>query len=153
MQLTLPLFSSDVTLISPNVGFYCSDGIVYYLINGLPVYSHKESDIQAFRFFTSNLVSKNLCKRTEIKRAFHITIDQVNRACKIFESEGESGFFKPENRHGHCHKLIGENLARAQGLLDAGQSNVAIGKACNVVESAVRYAIKKGYLKKNDKRH
>lgn len=148
MQLTLPLFSSDVTLISQNVGVYNQAGIVFFLINGLPVYSHKEGDLQAFRFFTSNLVSKGLCKKTEIMRAFHITIDQVNRACKIFETEGESGFFKAENRHGHCHKLIGENLVEAQRLLDMGQSNVSIGKACNVAESAVRYSIKQGYLKK-----
>jgi hypothetical protein len=148
MQLTLPLFSPDHTLISPNVAFNSQDGIVFYHVGGLPIYSHKESDLQAFRFFTSNLVHRSLCKKTEIAQAFHITIDQVNRACKIFETEGESGFFKSENRHGHCHKLVGENLVEAQRLLDEGQNNVAIGKACNVRESAIRYAIKKGYLKK-----
>jgi hypothetical protein len=148
MQLVLPLFSSDVTMISQSVGFNSQEGIVTYFINGVPMYSHTEGDLQAFRFFTSNLVAKNLCRKTEIMRAFHITIDQVNRALNIFKTEGDSGFFKPENRHGHCHKLIGENLATAQRLLDEGKSNVAVGKACNVAESAVRYSIKKGYLKK-----
>jgi hypothetical protein len=148
MQLVLPLFSSDVTMISQSVGFNSQEGIVTYFINGVPMYSHTEGDLQAFRFFTSNLVDKNLCRKTEIMRAFHITIDQVNRAFKIFKTEGESGFFKPENRHGHCHKLTGEKLALAQRLLDEGQSNVAVGKACNVAESAVRYSIKQGYLKK-----
>lgn len=153
MQLTLPLFSSDVTLVSPNVGVYSADGIVCFLLNGLPIYSHKEGDVQAFRFFTSNLIDKGLCTKTEIKKAFHITIDQVNRACKIFQTEGESGFFKPENRHGHCHKLVGENLVLAQRLIDEGLSNVQIGKACNVRESAIRYSIKQGYLKKKFLEH
>jgi hypothetical protein len=67
--------------------------------------------------------NKKLGKLYKTQIAFHITIDQVNRACKIFETEGESGFFKSENSHGHCHKLVGENLVEAQRLLDEGQKS------------------------------
>ena len=148
MQLSLPFFTADTTLITSILGVFVKNKIVYYLLNGLPIYSHKEGDQQAFRFFTANLVHIGLCRKTDIMRTFSITIDQVNRACKLLELEGESGFFKPENRHGHCHKLVGENHALAQKLLDEGKSNCEVGRQCHVRESAVRYSISKGYLKK-----
>lgn len=149
MQFRLPLFPSATKLINNSVGVFEKDGIVFYLLNGLPVYSHKQDDLQAFRFFTSNLINQGLCKKAEIRDAFHVTIDYVNRAYKLFEKEGESGFFKPENRHGYCYKLIGDNLLKAQQLLDEGENNCVIARSCQVGESAIRYALKKGYLKKN----
>jgi hypothetical protein len=149
MQLSLPLFTVETTLINNNLGFFNKDGIVYYLVNGLPIYSHIESDLQAFRFFISNLITRGLCKRMEVKRAFHISIDFVNRACRVYEAEGETGFFKPENRHGYCYKLIGENLVLAQKLLDEGLNNCEVGRQCKVTESSIRYAMKVGHLKKN----
>ena len=39
MQLLLPIFPNDATLINESVGVYERDGIVQYLVNGLPVYS------------------------------------------------------------------------------------------------------------------
>jgi hypothetical protein len=149
MQLTLPLFTSEITLINSNLGFFKKDDIVFYLLNGLPIYSHISGDLQAFRFFTSNLIFQGLCKKTEIRKAFHVSIDYVNRSCRLYESEGESGFFKPEIRHGYCHKLVGANLALAQKLLDEQKNNCEIGRQCNVKESSIRYAIKVGHLKKN----
>jgi hypothetical protein len=149
MQLSLPLFTSDTTLINGNVGYFSKNGIVFYLLNGLPIYSHPESSIQAFRFFISNLISQGLCKKSEIRGAFHISIDFVNRSCKTYEREGESGFFKPDKRHGYCHKLVGDNLEPAQKLLGEGKNNCEVARECNVKESSIRYAIKVGHLKKS----
>lgn len=148
MQLSLPLFTSDTTLINSNIGFFSIDGIVFYLLNGLPIYSHAESDTQAFRFFISNLIARGLCKKTEIRSAFHISIDFVNRSCRTYATQGEAGFFKPENRHGYCYKLVGDNLVLAQKLLEEGNNNCEVGRQCHVKESSIRYALKKGYLKK-----
>jgi hypothetical protein len=149
MQLSLPLFTSETTLINGNLGFFMNDGIVFYLLNGMPIYSHMEGDLQAFRFFISNLISQGLCKKAEIRKSFHVSIDYINRACRLYESEGEVGFFKPEIRHGYCHKLVGDNLILAQKLLDEHKNNCEIGRQCNVKESSIRYAIKVGHLKKN----
>jgi hypothetical protein len=148
MQMSLPLFTSEVTLINSNVGFQDINGIVYYYLNGLPIYSHLAGDLQAFRFFISNLIARGLCKKTHIRSAFHLSIDFVNRSCKTYEREGEAVFFKPENRHGYCYKLIGENLSLAQRLLDEKKNNCEIARQCNVTESSIRYAIKVGHLKK-----
>jgi hypothetical protein len=148
MQMRLPLFTSDTTLINGNLGFYKSEGIVYYLLNGLPIYSHLANDIQAFRFFISNLIARGLCKKSEIRNAFHLSIDFVNRSCLTYANEGESGFFKAEKRHGYCYKLVGDNLLLAQKLLDEQKNNCEVARQCNVKEASIRYAIKVGNLKK-----
>lgn len=148
MQLALPLFTVETTLINSNVGFFLKDGIVFYLLNGLPIYSHPEKDLQAFRFYTSTLIVNGLCKPTQIRAAFHVSIDSINRARKTLEKEGYAGFFKPENRHGYCYKLIGENLILAQRLLDEGKNNCEIARQCSVKESSIRYAKKTGHIKK-----
>ena len=148
MQLQLPLFPSGTKLISPCVGVYKQDGLVQYIVNGLPVYAHGKDDLQAFRFFFSNLISHGLCTKTEVRKAFCITEDYVNRAYRLFKNEGEAGFFKPENRHGYCYKLVGDNLVKAQQLLDEGRNQSATAAAVGVSESAIRYAIKMGYLEK-----
>ena len=149
MQLQLPIFPAETTLVSNCVGVYERNGLVQYIVNGMPVYSHTKEDYQAFRFIFCNLIRQGLCRKTEIRKSFHVTIDYINRAWRTYENEGEAGFFKPENRHGYCYKLVGETLEKAQQLLDSGNSNSAIARQVGVVESAIRYAIKKGNLKKS----
>ena len=63
--------------------------------------------------------------------------------------KGEQGFFGDDARHGTAHKIIGERRVRIQKKLDTGQSVNSIAKEEGVRESAIRYAVKKGYLKKN----
>jgi hypothetical protein len=148
MQLQLPIFPVGTTMISACVGVYEQGGTVQYIINGLPVYAHGKDDLQAFRFFFCNLIHQGLCTKVQVRRAFGVTEDFVNRAWRLYQSEGEAGFFKPENRHGYCYKLIGDNLIKAQSLLDEGHSNSATARQVGVSESAIRYAVKSGYLKK-----
>ncbi len=50
MQLQFPLFPKGAKMISDCVGVYEQDGLVQYIINGLPVYSHAKDDMNAFRF-------------------------------------------------------------------------------------------------------
>lgn len=149
MQLRLPLFPVGTLMVSDCVGVYVEDGLVIYILNGMPVYQHDKDDLQGFRFFFCNLIKLGHCTRKQIRDAFHVTDDYVKRAYAKYTKEGESAFFGPENRHGYCHKLIGSTLERAQALLDGGTSQNATAKAVGVRESAIRYAIKAGYLKKN----
>ena len=92
MQLLLPIFPSDTRLINSSVGLYERDGIVQYLINELPVYSHSKDDNDAFRFITSNFIHQGLCRKVDIERAFGVSEDSVSRALKKFEAKGEVGF-------------------------------------------------------------
>jgi DNA-binding NarL/FixJ family response regulator len=58
-------------------------------------------------------------------------------------------FLQKKNRHGNAYKLTPERIERIQNALDAGKSNTAIAKVEDVSEGSIRYAIRKGMLKKN----
>ncbi|MFH0864814.1 MAG: hypothetical protein V1904_01375 [Bacteroidota bacterium] len=149
MQLLLPIFPKEARLINECVGVCENDGIIQYIVNGLPVYSHSKEDMNAFRFITSNFIHQGLCRKVEIERCFGVSEDSVSRAYKKYISKRESGFFGEDGRHGTAHKIIGERRERIQSKLDKGKSNYRIAKEEGVRESAIRYAIKQGYLKKN----
>ena len=149
MQLFLPLFPRETKMISSCLGVYENDGIVQYIANGLPVYSHVSEDLQSFRFITSNFINQGLCKATEVARCFGISIDTVNRYLSKLRTEGEVAFFSKEKRKGYCHKIRGKVLTDIQKRLDEGDSVNSIAKGEGLSEGSIRYALKQGYLKKN----
>lgn len=148
MQLILPLFPREAKLINEQVGVYEHEGLVQYIVNGLPVYGHSKDDLNAFRFITSNFIHQGLCRKVDIERCFGISEDTVSRAYKKFVTQGEAGFFGDDARRGHAHKILGERKERIQAKLDKGQSVNSIAKQEGVRESAIRYSIGQGYLKK-----
>jgi len=150
MQLQLPIFPKEAQLINEHVGVYQKDGLVQYIVNGMPIYSHYEGDINAFRFITSNFIHQGLCRKVEIERLFNVSEDSVYRYHKKFKEQGEQGFFGDDARRGKAHKLTGERRIRIQSKLDKGQSVNSIAKEEGVAESAIRYGIKQGYLKKSN---
>jgi hypothetical protein len=101
-QLLLPLFPSDVQMLTPVLGVRQYDGFVHYLLSGLPIYSHSEDDHLRFRYITSHLCLQGLCKNQDIVDLFHVSDDSVRRWKKRLSEEGESAFFgDPDRRHGH----------------------------------------------------
>ncbi len=148
MQLSLPLFPGEAKLINDRLGVYERDGLVQYLINGLPVYCHDKNDYHAFRFITSNFIHQGLCRKVEIERFFGVSESSVQVAYKKFVEKGEAGFFGSDARHGKAHKIVGDKKSSIQAKLDKGQSVNSIAKEEGLRESAIRYAIAQGYLKK-----
>jgi hypothetical protein len=148
MQLQLPFFPREAQQINDHVGVYEKDDLVQYIVNGLPVYCHARDNINAFRFITSNFIHQGICRKVDIERFFGVSEDSIYRYYKKFLEKGEHGFFGEDARRGRAHKIIGERLIRIQKKLDTGQSVNSIAKEEGVRESAIRYAIKQGYLKK-----
>lgn len=149
MQLLLPIFPANTKMISSCLGVFENDGIVQYIANGLPIYSHTSEDLQSFRFITSNFINQGLCQATEVARCFGISVDTVTRYLSKLRKVGEAAFFSEEKRKGYCHKIRGKVLAGIQKRLDEGQSVNSIAKAEGLSEGSIRYAIKQSYLKKN----
>ncbi len=145
MQLHLPLFPKDARLINDHVGVYEKNGIIQYIVNGMPIYSHAKDDINSFRFITSNFIEQGLCRKVDIERFFNVSEDSVYRYHKKFKEEGEEGFFGIDARRGKAHKIFGDRRIRIQSKLDKGQSVNSIAKEEGLQESAIRYAIKQGY--------
>lgn len=152
MQLQLPIFPREAQLINKHVGVYKKDGIVQYIVNGMPIYSHGADDLNAFRFITSNFIHEGLCRKVDIERFFNVSEDSVYRYHKKFKEQGEQGFFGDDARKGKAHKIVGEKRLRIQRKLDKGQSVNSIAKEEGIRESAIRYAVKQGYLKKKKRR-
>lgn len=151
MQLQLPLYPSETKLISQSVGVYEKEGIVQYIVNGLPVYAHSKEDLNSFRFITSNFIDQGLCRKVEVERCFGVSEDSVSRYYKKFKTQGTEGFFGRDARKGKAYKICGELRERIQKKLDKEQSVNSIAKEEGVRESAIRYQIKKGYLKKKSR--
>lgn len=149
MQLQLPIFPREATLISSCVGVYEREGLVQYIVNGLPVYAHRSGDHNSFRFITSNFIERGLCRKVEIERCFGVSPDSVARWHNKFAKEGANVFFGDDARQGKAHKILGERKQRIQSKLDKGQSVNSIAKEEGLRESAIRYAIGAGHLKKS----
>lgn len=152
MQLLLPLFQRGIKLITATIGVFSKDGIVNYVVSGLPVFSHSENDIKSFRYITSKLILQGLCKRSDISKCFGVSYDSVKRYARRLEEHGDQGFFKNDNRQGSCYKLLPDVLNRMQKHLDDGKTNSEIARLEGVTEGAIRYAIKQGRLKKKPRR-
>ena len=150
MQLLLPIFPRDVKLINPCLGVFEKEAVVFYLHNGVPIFSHKSEDLRSFRYITSNLIIQRVCRKMEIQKCFGVSYDSVKRAEKKLREKGERAFFTEENRRGSCYKLLPETLLRMQTYLDEGNNNSEIARLENVSEGAVRYAIKTEKLKKKN---
>lgn len=148
MQLNLPIYPSGSTLVSPCLGVHCKDKIVFWIVNSLPVYQHREDDHQSFRFAISNFIKQNLCRKVDVMRAFHVSESFVQRACKKLETEREAGFFHRTNRKNSNHAIVESDLERIQDLLDQGRSVNSIAVKLGLAESTIRSRIKQGLLKK-----
>lgn len=149
MQLRLPIFPKEARLINNHLGVFEHDGFIQYLLNGMPVYCHSQDDLNAFRFITSNFIHQGLCRKVEVERFFGVSADAVNRYHQKFVKKGEAGFFGEDTRCGKAHKIIGKCRQQIQAKLDKGQSVNSIAKEEGVRESAIRYGVKQGYLKKS----
>jgi transposase len=149
MQLQLPLFPKETTFVSECLGVYEKDGLVQYIVNGLPVYCHTIGDHNSFRYITSNFIEQGLCRKTDVQRCFNVSPDSVIRWHKKFLEQGADGFFGIDARQGKSHKILGEKRQSIQSKLDKGQSVNSIAKEEGLRESAIRYSIKVGHLKKN----
>jgi len=153
MQLHLPLFPKDIKLITATIGVFSKDGIVNYVVSGLPVFSHSEEDVKSFRYITSKLILQGLCKRSDISKCFGVSYDSVKRYVKRLEEHGDQGFFKNDLRQGSCYKLLPDVLNRMQKHINDGKTNSEIARQEGVTEGAIRYAIKQGKLKKKNPRY
>ena len=148
MQLQLPIFPEGAHMISDRLGYFVKNELVHYIVNGLPAYSHSTTDHVGFRHITSNFIHLGLCTQSDVQRAFHVSITNVSRAYKLYKEKGSEGFYGANKRQGKAHKIVGERKERIQKKLDTGNSVLSIAKEEGIRESAIRYHIKQGTLKK-----
>lgn len=148
MQMQLPIFPSSSRLINPNTAVEEREEMVYYLHSGSVIYCHEKSDIQSYRYIAASLVTTGLCKPKEIADVLGVSNRNIQRYAKALREKGSSWFFQREERRGRCHKMSAEVMDQAQKYLDGFYGVSDTAKLLGLSESAIRYHIKKGRLKK-----
>lgn len=149
MQIQLPFFPETVRLFNPHVGVFRHDGFVYYMHNGSYLFCHSVNDRTSYRYITANLVQTNLCSPSEIARVFGVSARSIQLNAKALREKGPSWFFNRVETRGKCYKFDREKFAEAQGMIDSGKSLSETARRLEVSDSALRYQIQNGKLKKN----
>lgn len=93
VQILLPLFPAEATLINNLVAVQKKEGTVYYFNGSMPLFMHNESDIDGFRYITSQLVANGSCKQKDIVNCFGVSIVSVKRWVKRYKKSKELGDF------------------------------------------------------------
>ena len=114
----------------------------------MPVYCPEENDKNGYRFVLATLVNNGFCSIRELSEALGVNKKNVERYAKDLRDKGMAHFFSRKETRGQCHKFTPEKINEAQHLLDHGHSQYGTAKAIGVSESAIRYHIKAGTLKK-----
>lgn len=148
MQQILPIFPEDTKMVNYQVGFKQMDDFIHYFVNGMPVYCHEKEDKNGYRFVLATLVNNNFCSIKELSEALGVNKKNVERYAKDLRDKGMSHFFNRKETRGQCHKFTPEKIKEAQRLLNLGRSQYGTAKDIGVSESAIRYHIKAGTLKK-----
>ena len=151
-QGLLPLFSDDCTPINGLVSYQRKAGMIYYFYGSWPVFSHAEQDEASFRMFTSQLYVDGNCKQAEIVRAFGVTAISVKRAVKTYREGGPGAFFQTRSSVRKARVLTAEVLARAQALLDEGQSRGEVAEVLAIKPDTLYRAVLAGRLVEGKKR-
>lgn len=150
-QMLLPIYPPGLTHINLRVGFEKKEGRIYYFHGILPVFSHDESDLESFRFITSQLILGGNVKAIEIAEAFGVSYISVKRNVKRLREQGAQGFFKKAKGR-TAHILTPEVLARIQRLLDKEYRVSEISKKLNLKANTIRKAIQAGQLHKKKRK-
>jgi transposase-like protein len=144
-QALLPIFPSDATPINEVISFCKRDGSVYYFHGCLPVLTHAEDDLKAFRLFAAQLVVNGSCTQAEVVRAFGISAISMKRYVKKLREGGATAFFAAR-RTRRAPVLTPEVVTQAQTLLAAGQPRAAVAKTLALKPDTLNKAVRAGRL-------
>jgi hypothetical protein len=93
VQVLLPLFPVEATLINNLLAVQSKGGTVYYFNGSMPIFTHNERDIDSFRYITSQLIINGACKPKEIIKCFGVSDISVKRWVKRYRESKELGDF------------------------------------------------------------
>jgi transposase-like protein len=145
-QVQLPLFPAGTTHLNNDLAFECHNGQVTYFNGHLPVFTHAQDDLAAFRLFTSQLVVNGSATQGDIRRAFGVPKVAVQRAVDKYRAGGAAAFFVPSKPQ-PGRKLTPEVLLQVQARLDQGESVPEIGRQTGVLANTIHKAIRAGRLR------
>lgn len=144
-QIQLPIFPADCVHINAEIAFKNDLGNVTYFNGCMPIFSHHENDLAAFRMITSQFYINGNATQSEIAKAFGVTLASVKRAVKCYRTRGINGFYAPRNTRGAA-VLTESVLARIQERLTNGESVSDIAIEMELKKNTIDKAIRAGRL-------
>ncbi len=153
LQKVLPLFSDDVTLLNPLIGFCKRDGEVYYFNGQMPLFFHAEEDVESFKMFMAQLYVQGNVKQSEINRIFKLNPINMKRWTQKFIEGGPGAFYRKESSYTPRNSVLTESvIKKIQSLLDEGYRVSEIGKELSLKADTLRKAIGAGKLQRRTNR-
>jgi transposase-like protein len=151
MQMRMPLFTEDITLITPDLGFQKCQGTVHYFYAGLPVFSHAESDRDSFRMILSQFHVNGACTQAELVRALGLAPISLKRWVKQYREKGVPSFFRHERAIPQPRVMTPSVVAQAERLLEEGYSDGDAAKALGIKKDTLQKAVKQGRVRAEKK--
>jgi hypothetical protein len=93
LQILLPLFPVEATLVNRLIAVQKKEETIYYFNGSMPIFMHNESDIDSFRYITSQLIVNGVCKQKDIVDCFGVSLVSVKRWVKRYRESKELGDF------------------------------------------------------------
>lgn len=151
-QLRLPRYQSEPLQVSDAVSVIRRDGVVWWFHQGMPLGSHAESDVAAFRHQSCMLCDGGACKLVEIERAFGVSAISVKRALKQYRAGGARSFFERKRTAREGPVMTPERLREVQALIDQGLSDRQIGERLGLKRDTIYRTVRAGRLRRPEKR-
>jgi hypothetical protein len=148
LQSPLPLIPEGAEVISENLAVVRSDGRFALMNASGPIYQCRETDEVGVRLGTALAVDLKLAPVNAVARACGVHRATLHRDRARLKTGGVEGLRRQKRGPKRPHKLSPEVLAAAQSRLDAGSSQSEAARSVEVSEFAIRFAIKRGLLKR-----
>src|SRR6266568_3555833 len=130
-QLQLPIFPAGSQCITDEIAVESRDKQVVYIYGSLPIFQHREGDLQSFRLFTSQLIEMGVARQVDIVNAFGVPLPTVKRYLKLLRDGGSKAFFAEPKRRS-ASVLKGERRQIAERLIEEGKSVPEVAQASGV---------------------
>lgn len=150
-QMTLPIFPDDVVEINEQLAVKKDKGTVYYFNGMMPVFSHREDDMESFQMITSQFCESGVAKQVEIVRAFGVTVISVKRGVKKYRELGPAGFYAERRTRGPA-VLTPDVIENAQTLLDEDKGLPEVAAELGLKRDTLSKAVRDGRLRRPKKK-
>jgi hypothetical protein len=150
LQSCIPFLPEGAQIINTHVALYRHDGQVEFYTASGPIFSCAENDRYGLRLAQGILIKETSVTPAQLAKALKINRSTVYRNSKTYTQAGAAGLLIDKGNR-EAYKLKGEKLKKVQTLLNQGCSINAAAKKVDVSIGCIRYAIRKGTIKRKSR--
>lgn len=120
---------------------------VAYFAAGVPLFRHAVGDSVSRRVAIGQILELKLARKSELISALPTSLSSLYRHQRDLRAEGVLGLVPKKRGPKGGHKLDRQALAKAQKMLNADETKVAVAGELGVTEGTIRHAVCLGRLK------